>query len=139
MRARSTLPAWLNQARGSQTTDRRSSISLAPAAVGQSIPSFTVLFTGVREDATTVTQLLTVQNLYTGTGQPLLQTSVFSGFANLTSVSMTQGVLTEGTSYQFTNLVVNAQSVPDTASTIGLLGIGLAGLTGIAHRVRQGR
>ena len=99
-------------------------IDLAPWGVGQGGGAdFTVLFTGVRADASTVTQLLTVQ-IYTVGGRPQLQTGAFVGFTDLTSVSMTQGGWAAGGAYQFTNLEVN-ESVPDRGSTAALLGLGL--------------
>lgn len=118
-------------------------IDLAPWGVGQNGPDFTVLFTGVRLDQSTVTQSLTVQNAYTAGGRPLLQTGVFSGFTGLTSVSMTQGVYAGGTAYQFNNLVVDETSnptpVPDPGSTFVLLGTGLLGLARVRCRVGSRR
>jgi hypothetical protein len=118
-------------------------IDLAPYGVNRSGPPFTVLFTGVRSDLSTVTQSLTVQNAYTTGGRPLLQTGVFSGFTGLTSVFMTQGAYGESTAYQFNNLVVDETStptpVPDPDSTFVLLGTGLLGLARFRHRVGSRR
>ena len=65
-------------------------------------PTFTVTFTGLRADATTIQQTFTVANFV---GAPQLQTFSFTNFSDLVSVRMTQGIYQAGTAFQFTNLV----------------------------------
>ena len=90
--------------------------------------NFSVLFTGKKSDLSTVTQSFTVAN---NLGSPVLQHFVFGpSFTDLTSVSFTQGVFVNGTSYQFDNIVVNASTAPGVvpeSATLLLLATGVGG------------
>jgi hypothetical protein len=110
------------------------SIDLAPLLTGGS-GTFTVTFTGMHPDTTTVSQTFTVND----TSPPSLQTFLFSGFANLVSVSYAQGTNSgffqnQVSAYQFDNVVVvSASSVPESAS-LALLGSGVLSAAGALRR-----
>jgi hypothetical protein len=80
-------------------------IDLAPW--GQFLSSFPatfpVTFKGTKSDHTTVQQTFMVENR---PGAPQLQTFTFTGFTDLTSVSVQQGVYFSGTAFQFDNVVL---------------------------------
>lgn len=107
------------------------SIDLAQYNSLQSAGTFTVTFTGTYADNSTVSQTFTVNRTV---GTPVLQTFVFSSFANVVKVDFTQGTAGSGTAYQFDNVVINA--VPEPA-TIFLGAISLAGLC--ASKMRTSR
>jgi hypothetical protein len=100
------------------------SVDLAPV-ITAGTGSFTVGFTGMRADLSTVSQTFTAVD---GT-PPALQTFVFSGFNDLVKVTFTQGTnmgffATQDTAYQFDNLLLTSASVPEPSSGL-LLIIGL--------------
>jgi hypothetical protein len=80
-------------------------IDLAPwGQVLNGFPAtFQVTFVGTKSDHTTVQQTFTVAN---NPGKPQLQTFTFTGFTDLISVSMQQGIYSAGTGFQFDNVVL---------------------------------
>lgn len=80
------------------------------------LASFGVTFTGNIVGGGIVTQTFTVQNF---AGSPHLQSFTFSGFTNLSSVSVEQGYFFDGDAFQFNNVIVDA-AAPEP-STLALL------------------
>ncbi len=101
------------------------SIDLAQYKVSQSTGTFSVQFDGRHPDNSTVSQIFTVDRF---AGTPVLETFTFSGFTNLTSVSFTQGSGSNGTAYQFNNLVIDPGTTVPEPGTLLLIAVNLAGL-----------
>jgi hypothetical protein len=102
------------------------SIDLAQYLQPQTPGTFTVTFTGIRADNTTITQTFSVDRLASATA---LETFNFSGFSNVVKVDFQQGInggSPTGTGYQFNNLVINASSTVPEPDTKLLLAFGLA-------------
>jgi hypothetical protein len=77
--------------------------------------TFSVTFVGTRSDHTTVLQTFVVSNT---PGPPQLQTFTFTGFSDLISVKVQQGVYTSGTAFQFDNLkLTGGTPVCDTGTS----------------------
>ena len=110
------------------------SIDLAEwgANQGGGTGTFTQGFTGTKSGGGTVSQTFTISRSAT----PTLATFAFSGFTNLTSVSFTQGIFSQGQAIQFDNLVVRtAGSVPEP----GVFLLSASGLLALLIRRRSCR
>lgn len=104
-------------------------VSIDLAAI-EAVPGFVVTFTGDVLGGGTVTNMFQPA----GTGQGA-ETFTFNGFGNVTKVNWSQ----EASVYQFDNIVASANNgtaVPEPTS-LGLLGLGLAGLALIRRGARQ--
>jgi len=95
-------------------------------------PSFSVTFNGVVNGGGLVSQTFSVSNL---AGSPVLSTYAFSGFTNLTQVSVLEGTYDLGTAWQLDNLCVGSGtcSIP-LPSTWFMLLSGFVGLGFFAYR-----
>jgi PEP-CTERM motif-containing protein len=95
-------------------------------------PTFSVTFNGTQFGGGTVSQTFAVPNL---AGSPVLSTYNFSGFTNLTQVSVLQGIFPNtGTSFQLDNLVVNSVAPVPEPSTWAMMILGFAGVGFMAYR-----
>jgi hypothetical protein len=95
-------------------------------------PSFSVTFDGVVNGGGLVSQTFSVSNL---AGSPVLSTYAFSGFTNLTQVSVVEGTYDLGTAWQLDNLCVGSGTcATPLPSTWAMLIAGFVGLGFLAYR-----